>query len=154
MDTAIEVTVSEVTGNRTATIRKQKDGEDAVSVAFRLDVVTLDDTGPEPVTTCIVAPLEGKEAVVEAKRWQPTGVNAIALDALRKAVAEYGATPPASNHIPPGISAVSPDLWRRCFYAMRSGETSDANKKAFRRATVELQNRGMIATWGEHSWLV
>ena len=154
LDTAIEVTVSEVSGNRFATVRKQKDGEDGVSFGFRLEVLTIDDTGPEPITSCIVAPLEGKEGIVEPKRWQPTGINAIALDALRKAIAEAGTVAPASNHIPQGASAVSPDLWRRYFYAMRSSETTDANKKAFKRATVELQNRGLAATWGEFTWLV
>lgn len=154
LDTAIEVTVSEVTGNRTAKVRKQKDGEDGTSFGFRLETVTLDDTGPEPVTTCVVVPADAQEADEGQGRRLPSGVNALALDALRKAIADHGTVPPASAHIPPSVAAVSPDLWRRTFYAMRSTETADANKKAFKRATVELQNKGFAATWGEYSWLI
>lgn len=154
LDTAIEVTVSEVTGNRTATVKKQKDGEDGVSITFALETVILDDTGPELVTTCIVAPAERKEAEEEPKVRRTSGVGAIALDALRKAIAESGTIPPASNHIPPSTPAVSPDLWRRYFYAMRAGETPEANKKAFQRATTDLQNKGFAATWGDFSWII
>lgn len=154
LDTAIEVTASEVSGLRTARIRKQKDGEDGITFTFRLDVETVAKTDTGEITSCVVVPEEADVRDADQVARKISGVNAIALDALRKAIVEYGTVPPASNHIPPGVSCVSPDLWRRCFYNMRSSETSDANKKAFKRATVELQNRGFSATWGDFSWLI
>ncbi len=154
LDTAIEVTVNEVSGIRTATIRKQKDGEDGGKFSFKLDVVTLDDSGPEPITSCIVAPVEAEEEPQEQPRRSLSGVNAIALDALRKAIADHGTLPPPCEHIPPGVSAVSPDLWRRYFYQMRSTETADANRVALKRAATELQNRNLVANWGDFSWII
>lgn len=154
LDTAVEVTMTGATGNRTATVRKQKDGEDGVTFGFRLQPVTLDETGTEPVTSCIVAPAEGGQGQKEPARPHATGVTAIALDALRKAVTDHGTIPPSSNHIPPGVRSVSSELWRRYFYEMRAAETQEANKKAFKRATIDLQNKRLAATWGEDSWLV
>ena len=135
-------------------MRKQKDGEDGGTFGFCLEPVTLEGTGPEPITSCIVAPVEAIGGEDAQERRPLTGVNAIALDALRRATEDYGTVPPASNHIPNGTRTVSPDLWRRCFYEMRSSETADTNKKAFQRAVVVLQNRHLATTWGPHSWLI
>lgn len=154
LDTAVEITVSEATGNRTATVRKQKDGEDGTTFCFRLEPVVLDSPEQEPVTSCVVVPVEAQEAGYSSKARSPTGVAAIALDALRRAVQDHGAVPPASNNVPAGVRTVSPALWRNTFYAMRANETAEANKKAFRRATDALQNAGIVAMWTDFAWLV
>ena len=43
----------------------------------------------------------------------------IALAALHEAIGECGEVPPASNHIPPGVKAVTVKQWRD--YAYRGG---------------------------------
>jgi RecA-family ATPase len=80
LDTAIEITVSETTGNRTGKVRKQKDGEDGITFAFRLEQVILNGSGPEPITSCVVTPAESTGCEDEAKRRRPNGVSAIALE--------------------------------------------------------------------------
>jgi hypothetical protein len=155
LDTAIEVQAME-SGLKTATLRKQKDGEDGVELHFRLEVVEMQTPDGLTVSSCVVVQADQEEATgggeqVKARRL--TGVNAIALDALRRAIADSGTTPPASEHIPPSVSAVSAELWRRYFYQMRGTETADANRMAFKRAVTELCNRGLVACWGDHAWL-
>ncbi|MEN9925763.1 MAG: hypothetical protein RL268_1889 [Pseudomonadota bacterium] len=155
IDTGIEVTANATSGLKTATVRKQKDGEDGGEITFKLEVVDLLTPGGETVTSCVVVPAEPDEAMASPepdRARRLTGVNAIALDALRKAVAEHGTSPPACEHIPAHIRAVSPDLWRRYFYQMRTIETADANRMAFKRSATELQNRGLIGCWGEYAW--
>lgn len=153
LDTAIEVTAHDGSDLKTATVRKQKDGEDGGHLAFRLDVVTVDYRDGEEVTSCVVVPAEEGAAAPQADRGRKlTGVNAIALDALRKAIGDHGTAPPGCEQIPPGTSAVSPDLWRRYFYSLRATETADANRMAFKRAVTELQNRNLVGCWGEYSW--
>ncbi len=154
LDCAIEVTVNETSGLRTAKIRKQKDGEDGACFTFKLDVVEVAFTAGEAVTSCVVRPEDVGAQADEPGTPRATGVNAIALDALRKAIAEHGRAPPASPHIPPHVPAVSPDLWRLTFYQMRGGEKPDANQKAFKRASVDLQAKGFIASWGEYTWAI
>lgn len=153
LDTAIEVVANDATGTKTATVRKQKDAEDGGELTFKLDVVKLGERDGDEITSCVVVPAEAQEGQQPAPARKLTGTNGLALDALRKAVADHGSPPPASNHIPGSVRVVSPDLWRRYFYQMRAGETPEANKKAFQRATLDLQARGFSATWGEHAWL-
>ncbi len=155
IDTGIEVVANEASGLKTATVRKQKDGEDGGEITFKLEVVDLLTPGGETVTSCVVVeadPGEASAAAEPERARRLTGVNAIALDALRKAVAEHGTVPPACDHIPAQAKAVSPDLWRRYFYQMRATETADANRMAFKRAVTELQNRVLVGCWGEYAW--
>jgi hypothetical protein len=152
LDTAIEVRVQELSGIRSAKVAKQKDGEDGAEFSFRLDVETVAVTADGEITSCIAVPVETEPSEDEPRSKRPTGVNAIALDALRRAVAEHGAVPPACNYIPPGTPAVSPALWRKFFYAVRGGESAESNKKAFKRASTDLQVKGLVGSWGEFSW--
>lgn len=154
LDTAIEVTINETSGLRSAKIRKQKDGEDGTCFTFKLDVVEMAHSAGQAITSCVIRPEEQSGDADTAGQRRVSGVTAIALDALRKAVVEHGRAPPPSPHIPSHTAAVSPDLWRRYFYQMRGSETPEANKKAFKRASVDLQNRGLIASWGDFTWLI
>src|SRR5262249_54443163 len=79
----------------------------------------------------------------------------IALRALREALDEVGAIPPASNHIPAGVRCVSIDQWRRNAYArgISTSEKPRARQAAFQRA-VEHLNGSVIGIWGDHAWPV
>ena len=152
LDCAIEVTVNEISGLRTAKIRKQKDGEDGACFTFKLDVVELAHSSDDLVTSCVVRPEEADSDPGDNGQRRLTGINAIALEALRKAVADHGHVPPSSPNIPPHMPAISPELWRLTFYQVRGGEAPETNKKAFQRARTDLQTRGLIGCWGEFTW--
>lgn len=152
VDTAIEVTAAE-SGLRTAKTVKQKDGDDGLTFCFSLEPVTVASV-PRLVTSCTVRAEAAPEQEAAPAGRRLSGVNAIALAALQRAVEDHGVTPPATPNIPTGIRAVSWDLWRLVFYKMRSSETPDANQKAFRRASTDLQSRGILSTWGDQVWLV
>lgn len=155
LDTGIEVAVSEATGARRAVLMKQKDSEDGIELPFRLDVVTVacgeDGAG---ITSCVIEAAEPESGAREDqdRTRRLTGVTALVLDALRKAVADHGAAPPPSGNIPPGVKAVSPELWRKYFYQTRTTESPDANRVAFKRAVTELQNRQVVGCWGDFAW--
>jgi hypothetical protein len=155
LDTGIEVAVSEATGARRAVLMKQKDSEDGIELHFRLDVVTVAYGGDGAgITSCVIEAAEPESAAREDqdRTRRLTGVTALVLDALRKAVADHGAAPPACEHIPPGVKAVSPELWRKYFYQTRTTESPDANRVAFKRAVTELQNRQIVGCWGDFAW--
>ena len=152
LDTAIEVRASDLSGTRTAKVMKQKDGEDGTEFCFRLDVETVANTADGEITSCIAVPVEAEAIEDEPRTKRPTGVNAIALDALRRAVVEHGSTPPACNYIPSNTAAVSHALWRKFFYAARGAESAESNKKAFQRASTDLQVKGLVGSWGEFAW--
>ena len=152
LDTAIEVRTSELSGIRTAKVVKQKDGEDGAEFRFSLMVEAVAHTEDGEVTSCIAMPVEADTVAEEPRSKRLTGVNAIALDVLRRAVVEHGSIPPACNYIPPNTPAVSPSLWRSFFYAARGGESAESNKKAFQRASTDLQVKGLVGSWGEFSW--
>lgn len=154
LDTAVEIVADKSSGLKTATVQKQKDAEDGGDLHFRLDVITIGEQGGEPITSCVVVAGEAQEARPPVRERKLSATSAIALDALRRAVEDHGTAPPASNHIPASVRVVSPDLWRKNFYQMRADDTPEANKKAFQRATADLQAKKLAATWGEYSWLM
>ena len=154
LDTAIEVTACESSGLRTAKVRKQKDGEDGHAFNFRLEVETIAVAEAGDITSCVVVPEDGHQALEPQTSRKPSGVNAIALDALRRAIQEHGHVPPSSPYIPSQTPAVSPSLWRRFFYQTRGDETPEANKKAFKRAATDLQAKGFTGSWGEFVWAI
>src|SRR3977135_1751858 len=47
------------------------------------------------------------------------------------------------------------DLWRRYCYdgSISEGDTQDAKKKAFGRASSQLQTVGLIGIWSQHVWI-
>jgi AAA domain len=80
----------------------------------------------------------------------------IALNALQDALGDCGAIPPASNHIPPGVKAITISQWRD--YAIRRGISTSADARAknmaFQRATECLVAAKAVAIWEPHAWPV
>ena len=75
------------------------------------------------------------------------------MRALKEAVADHGETPPASNHIPAKVRAVKAELWRKLVYARNSDASQEAKQKAFKRASEQLQAKGLIGIWTEWAWV-
>ena len=92
--------------NIIATVELMKDGPQGAEFISRLEVVEVgtDDDG-DPITSCVIVPVDGLAPSLKDKAVTLTKGAKIALDALHEAVGDYGAIPPASNHIPTGVGA-------------------------------------------------
>lgn len=140
-------------GLKALTVAKQKDGEAEGKLAFSLSQVILgtDEDGAE-ISTCIVS---AEDAPLGESRhaWQPTGATAIALKALDEAIATAG-QPSPGGHVPNRVQVVPLSVWREYAYAMGIAETdtSEANRKAFKRAREKLLEQGFIGQWQALIW--
>ncbi len=142
-------------GNIIVAVEYMKDGPTDGTILSRLEVVEvgIDEDG-EPVTACVVLPVEQTEAAAAARPKLPPAAK-IAFNALVEAINEVGEVPPASNHIPPSTKAVTIDQWRR--YAYRRGicdsDKPRARQAAFQRAMTTLAASKCIGIWEPHAWL-
>jgi hypothetical protein len=151
VDTEIEVVRDDKLKVSTASTTKQRDGTSGEQIAFRLRAVELgrNDDG-DPVTSCAVEPTDELPQKTRPKSKLPPGAK-IALETLRKAIAEAGKDAPASNHIP-RVKVVEVEAWRPYYYAgtPSDGKTDAARKKAFQRAARSFRRRVLSAcmqTW-------
>lgn len=105
VDTEIEIAREEATGILTGTVSKQRDGPTGGQITFRLRQVELGrDQDGEPVASCVLEPAEPTTGP-EKREARLSPRNQIALDILRKAIAEAGEIGPTSNHIPANTGA-------------------------------------------------
>jgi len=141
--------------NIVATVELMKDGSQGDEIVSRLEVVEIgrDDDG-DPITSCVVEPIEGTAAPKKVATPKLTKGAKIALAALREAIDECGEVPPASNHIPQGVKAVKVETWR--VYAAKAGITGsdekDALRKAFTRAHEALVADRHVGVWAPWAW--
>lgn len=155
VDTEISVVYDAAVKRSTATITKQREMPTTGAFVYSLRVIELGrNQFDEAVTSCIL-----QIETAEAQSARPTKLspkNRIAFDLLRKAVAEMGKPPPASNHIPDGVHAVSVDDWRRYFYTgtASDGGSEAARIKAFQRARTDLQAAQVIGLWNDLVWAI
>ena len=93
--------------------------------------VGLDEDG-EPISFCIIVPIEGAAAGAKPVAGPKlTKAAKIALRALHNAIGEVGEVPVPCNHIPAGVKCVRIGQWRD--YAYRQG-ISGSDEAAARRA--------------------
>jgi hypothetical protein len=143
---------------RTATVTKDNDGAGETSIAFTLQSVTLSidqDTKEETAAPVVVAaeqPIQQPKAAVKAKL--PAAAT-VALKALAEAIADQGIIPPASNHIPPSVRAVTIDQWkdRAIKKGLSNSDDRKAQAKTFRRSVETLLAAQRVGTWDPHVWL-
>jgi len=134
-----------------------KDGSQGDEFASRLEVVEvgIDDDG-DKITSCVIVPVEGSPITSHDKPARLTKGAKIALAALREAIGECGAIPPASNHIPAAVKCVTQDQWRD--YASRrgisNGDTKDAVRKAMSRASDALIADKLVGCWSPYVWAI
>lgn len=153
----LEILVEGLEGERTATVKKLKDGEAGQQLNFTLQRVEIADANG--ANSCVVDTGDGWKFPDKGttRQSKPKGLSAqarIALDALRRAVDDAGTVPPASSQIPGNIRAVSEETWRRYFYQLRQDESPEARKKAFQRARDNLLGSAAIGSWGDWKWAV
>jgi hypothetical protein len=143
--------------NIVVTVEYMKDGPAGDEIVCRLEAFEVGkDSDGDAITSCFVIPVEG--AVTPARQSagpKLTKGARIALAALREAIDECGEIPPASNHIPAGVKAVTVLQWRD--YAYRQGiSASDeprARQVAFQRAHEALVAAKQVAVWEPYVWL-
>jgi hypothetical protein len=137
-DTEIEVT--NIDGQRTARVSKQRDLPSGDSFAFTLKVVELGlNRRGKAVTSCIVLTEDEQAPGGASARPRLTGHKQRALEVLADLIATSGQT--GHPGVPPGISSVPDKWWRERFYERAApGESPDSKQKAFKRASSDLLN--------------
>jgi hypothetical protein len=137
----------------TATMEHMKDSEARMVILSRLHRVELGaNDGGDQIASCVILPAEGTTSKLKAK---VNGAAKIALDLLRKALADHGEPAPISAHIPPQSVACEVTLWRHYCYQGTVAESDDRDTKrqAFYRASKQLQAAGLIGAWRDRVWL-
>ena len=155
---ALDVQVAvkrDATDNIIATVELMKDGSQGDEFTSRLEVVDvgIDDDG-DPITSCVVVPVDGLAPSRKDKAAKLTKGAKIALAALHEAVGECGKIPTASNHIPAGVKTVTITQWRD--YSFRRGicssEDPRAKRLAFQRASEALVAGKSVVIWEPNAW--
>jgi hypothetical protein len=142
-------------GTITVTVEHMKDGEASAPMACKLERIELgtDDDG-DPITSCVVVPVEGVAAVGTKGGPKLPPAAKLALDQLVELIASDDSEPaPASNHIPRSVRVCSAVLWRENFYKAHVGGKPDAKQKAFVRAVLRLQELHLVGLWSDKAWL-
>jgi hypothetical protein len=142
-------------GNVIATVELAKDMAEGATFASRLEVVDLGtDQDGDPVTSCVVVPVEGVTTTKPLPKGHSMSKAAkTALRALQQAIDELGAVPPASNHIPTKVKTVTFEQWRD--YAYRLGISTGeerAQRLAFQRASENLIGGEHVGVWDNQAW--
>lgn len=141
--------------NIIATVELMKDGAQGEEIVSRLEPIEVGtDTDGDPISSCIIVPVEGAAQPKKTKGPKLGKAAMIALAALHEALSECGEVPPASNHIPSGVKCISVTQWRE--YAFRHGISGSdeprARRLAFQRAHEALVADRHVAIWDPFAW--
>lgn len=161
IDTSLGVSVDGESGIRTLHCLKQKDGEDGWRSSFKLKRIVLgqDEDGDE-VSTCVTV-LVDEEDVPARSGGKSVKLNSTQLSVLNELNAAMVASPI-------GVPATIPDdqinrhivgkvcerkVWRDRWIAVAGSDISETSANAtFRRAVLDLKNKGMIGSWNDYVW--
>lgn len=120
----------------TAETRKQRDKENGKTFSYTLRSVYLgDDQDGEPVTSCVVEPVDGGPKA-KGRRLSQGMRNALATFTTAKRRAGV------ADDLSAGIHA---EDWRPVFYEASTPDTLHAKKVAFQRARKELVESGELS---------
>ena len=140
------------------TVEYMKDGPEGEVLKSRLEVVkVITDTEGDAVNSCVIEPIyEEKEKLTLGKRREPIGQPKVALDLLKRALADAGERPPASNHIPEAVKGVvTLNLWRQYCYTgtVTTSDDPETKRQAFGRVAKKLQELNWIGVWANYVWI-
>lgn len=159
VDTALEITKDDFTGDRSARVTAQKDGEEGEVFGFRLqpvDVGSYDDG--KPITSCVVVPAQELPRAGARPKDKRLGDDAtIALRCLEEALTDNGQPAPVSLGLPMGIRTVDYAHWRDVFMrrmSFDSGTSASTVRSTIKRAGAELLRKGRMGRDGNWLWLV
>jgi hypothetical protein len=124
--------------NIVVAVEYMKDGPSSDEIVCRLEAIEVGkDIDGDPISSCIVVPIEGAAmSVKKANAPKLTKGAKIALSALHEAIDECGEVPPTSNHIPRTTKCVTFELWRDHAYrrGVSGSDQPRARQTAFQRA--------------------
>jgi hypothetical protein len=134
------------------TITKQKDGEDGVEIGYKMATVALSKIDFDKTSLAVepMPPEEVQKAAPKPRR-KLNRDTADGLKALREALAHNAGRKVASNYVPPHVTVVEEETFRRYFYQITTAE-GDAKRQAFSRAKKGLLDAVVGAHWGEYWW--
>lgn len=142
---------------RVATVEKARDGTAGDRFPFDLEVVDLGkDPDGDPMTTCIVVPTDA--AALPARKKAMPAAAAVALQALRESLTDYGEIMGGTSTIPAGVRAVTLEQWRAQF-RVRYGSDGDkprdheAIKKSFQNGRGHLIKAQIVGLSDPYAWI-
>ena len=149
----VSVRVERDTDRVLITTEKQKDAEPLAPIQLKTKSIELEvgELGLEVETSLVLEECEDPVEVSARKKLSPG--QRVALDALHEALQDSGKQEPGP-HIPKGYFVVSESLWRS--FALKkqiSDGSEDSKRKAFLRAAVALQERGIVGKWDDFVWI-
>lgn len=134
-------------------VEHMKDGPEGTTIACRLERVELDlDDEGDPITSCIVVPIEGDTRGRAKPKLAP--VPTAALRELNELIVDVGTLVPASDRIPRGVTCVTLDQWREQLMKTQLVNRDGSYREQFRRIHVTLKNAGAIGIWENFVWTV
>jgi hypothetical protein len=148
-----EIAISrDAADNVVAIVEHMKDSDGGATIVSRLERVELgkDDDG-DPITSCIIVPVEGA-VTNKASKLSPKAVSG--LRALHGCLAEMGKPAPASNHIPETVQTVTLDEWKDYCEKLAVINKKGNPREEFKRLHVTLRNAGAIGIWDNNVWTV
>jgi len=147
-----EILVEKSESGRSASVTKQKDGQDGLVISFELEPVEIEGGSGE--TSCVVTVGSWTEAG-SVKRPKLRRPALVALRALEEAITDSGEIPPTSTLLSGTKRAVRMAHWRDACARVQitEADTSEAKRKAFARAAQKLQESGIVGVFDEWAWL-
>lgn len=138
------------------TVDETQDDEDG----RRLLTLSHTKSNYGPAGRCFNLASDGSQFEIlsaEAKRAKGPRLSAsqkIALNALRRAVADGGTSSPGGM-VPVGVTCATIDLWRETAYSMGISPAGNAaaRKMAFRRASQDLASKGVVGMAEPLAWV-
>jgi hypothetical protein len=118
-------------------------------------VLGTDEDGEEITAAIISVDPCGSDEVKSKEKTKLTQTERRAMDLLYNAVADHGRDPPPSGEFPPKIKVVLIEKWKE--YCERGGlsqgNTKNAFRVAFKRATIKLANKHRIGIRDDFVWV-
>jgi hypothetical protein len=137
----------------TMTVEYMKDGPEGAVIASRLERVEVGrDTDGDPITSCIVVPVDESEVKHAEPKRPLSPKQKRALGALTETLLSYGKPSPTAFGLPVGIKAVEIERWKEELFHSGVIEKDDKNPRTtFGRLKEALLERGLV---GERDGLI
>jgi hypothetical protein len=132
-------------GNIVVTVEWMKDGPEGETIVSHLEPVEVGvDRDGDPITSCIITPVDGAAARPVTNR-KLSDRQRMALEVLADCANDRGAPPPDTFGLPAGLVAIKVGEWRDELYSRGVLDREAKNpREDFRRIKNGLQARKLI----------
>jgi hypothetical protein len=160
VDAAFHVSGDSSAPARELLVTKQKDGEDGQCILFNLRSVEIGTNSKgEPVTSCVVDPVDAADALPSKNGKRLTPHERVALIELDRITTISGFAPPgdipekALNHFRTGKVANLSDWQAAALSALNEPDKQpDSIRRSFQRVRTALQAAEIIGIHGDYVW--